>query len=191
MTLDQASLEQALRTLGAVLASRAEQHDIAVVGGGALLILGLIERPTRDLDVVARIDAEIWSRAEPFPPALAVAVQDVASALDLSDDWLNAGPTALLELGLPNGFEERVEVRQYGTLSVRYASRIDQIAFKLYAAVDQGPDSKHFADLQKLSPTPHELLTAARWTRTHDPSEGFRSMLHQALRALGVEPSDV
>lgn len=43
----------------------------------------------------------------------------------------------------------------------------------------------------KLSPTPDELLVAARWTRTHDPSDGFRTMLHQALQAIGAEPSDV
>jgi len=191
MMLDHASLEQALQTLGEILAARGEHHDLAVVGGGALLILGLIDRPTRDLDVVARVDAGGWSRAEPFPPGLLDAVRDVATALDLSEDWLNPGPTDLLALGLPAGFSNRVVVRRYGALTVRFAAREDQIAFKLYAAVDQGPDSKHFADLQKLSPTPDELLAAARWTRTHDPSEGFRSMLHQALRALGVEPADV
>ena len=191
MILDHASLERALQTLGEVLAARGEQHDLAVVGGGALLILGLIARPTRDLDVVARIDEEQWSRAEPFPPALSEAVRDVAGALDLIDDWLNPGPTDLLDLGLPEGFAERTMVRRYGTLTVRFAARVDQIAFKLYAAVDQGPDSKHFADLEKLAPTSDELLAAARWARTHDPSDGFRSMLHQALRALGVEPSNV
>jgi hypothetical protein len=191
MMFDHATLEQALDTLGEILAARGEHHDLAVVGGGALLILGLIERPTRDLDVVARIDSELWSRAEPFPPALEQAVRDVAGALDLSDDWLNPGPTDLLDLGLPDGFALRVEVRRYGALTVRFASRKDQIAFKLYAAVDQGPDSKHFSDLQKLAPTTDELLEAARWTRTHDPSEGFRSMLDQAIRAMGVGLSDV
>ena len=42
MTLDHATLEQALQTLGEILAARGEQHDLAVVDGGALLILGLI-----------------------------------------------------------------------------------------------------------------------------------------------------
>lgn len=191
MSLDHASLEQALQILGEILATRGEHHDLAVVGGGALLILGLIDRPTRDLDVVARVESDRWSRAEPFPAGLAEAVRDVASALDLPDDWLNPGPTDLLDLGLPDGFAERVVVRRYGTLTIRYAVREDQIAFKLYAAVDQGPDSKHFADLNRLAPTQDELLVAARWSRTHDPSEGYRSMLHQALRAMGAEPIDV
>lgn len=38
-----------------------------------------------------------------------------------------------------------------------------------------------------LSPTTDELLQAARWTRTHDTSDGFREMLERALRYLGVE----
>ncbi len=70
MILDHTRLEEALQTLGEILAARGEHHDLAVVGGGALLLLDLIERPTRDLDVVARGDGGRWSRAEPFPPAL-------------------------------------------------------------------------------------------------------------------------
>lgn len=191
MPFDHDSLEQALVTLGDLLKARGEEHDLAVVGGGALLILGLIERPTKDLDVVAQIQLEKWSRAEPFPKGLAEAVRDVARALGLANDWLNPGPTDLLELGLPAGFAQRAVVHRYGSLTIRFASRQDQIAFKLYATVDQGPNSKHFADLRRLEPTAGELLEGARWTRTHDPSEGFHWMLSRALRAMGVDPDDV
>jgi hypothetical protein len=57
---------------------------------------------------------------------------------------------------------------------------------KLYAMVDQGA-GKHEADLRALVPTSDELLAAARWSRTHDPSEGFRGQLLDALAYLGVE----
>lgn len=50
--------------------------------------------------------------------------------------------------------------------------------------------SKHAADLRALQPTPEELLAAARWSRTHDPSEGYRQELLGALTALGVEDAD-
>ncbi len=180
-----------MEVLGDVLEARGEVHELAVIGGGALLVLGLVDRATKDLDVVARVEGGQWLTAEPLPVRLAEAVRDVASALDLSDDWLNAGPTELLALGLPAGFAERASLRRYGGLTVHFASRTDQVAFKLYAAVDQGPDSKHFSDLGKLAPTPAELLSAARWTRTHDPSEGFALMLRRALAALGLEDADV
>jgi hypothetical protein len=99
---------------------------------------------------------------------------------------MNAAPSSLLDHGLPNGFMARAERRQYGGLVLHLASRVDQVAFKLYAAIDQGPDSKHVADLRLLSPTPSELRDAARWTRRHDPSDGFRDILLQVLEYFGV-----
>jgi hypothetical protein len=73
---------------------------------------------------------------------------------------------------------------------VHLASRYDQIHFKLYAMVDQGA-GKHEADLRDLQPTRDELLAAARWTRTHDPSQGFREQLLAALAYLGVDDVSV
>lgn len=94
---------------------------------------------------------------------------------------------ALLDFGLPEGFLSRATRRDHGEALVGwYASRLDQIHLKLYATVDQGP-GKHEADLRALDPTPDELLAAARWTRTHDPSEGYRSVLVRVLAAFGVE----
>jgi hypothetical protein len=82
---------------------------------------------------------------------------------------------------------QRTDRRVYGGLTLYLATRVDQIAFKLYAAVDQGPDSKHVDDLKLLAPTNAELLYAARWTRTHDPSPGFREILVQVLAHFGVD----
>lgn len=106
--LRDADLADALTTLGQILQDRGEAHDVVVVGGGALLLLGCIQRPTKDLDAVARVEGERWIRAEPFPESLTRAVEDVAAALDLANDWLNPGPAALVDLGLPVGFEDRV-----------------------------------------------------------------------------------
>jgi hypothetical protein len=50
---------------------------------------------------------------------------------------------------------------------------------------------KHEADLRALEPTRDELIEAARWTITHDPSEGFRTELLGALAHLGVEDADL
>ncbi len=186
-----AALVEALEALGGLLASRGEEQDLVLTGGGALLLLGAIDRPTKDLDVVARVDGGRLVRAEPLPEALTSAVLDVAAALGLPDDWLNAGPAALLDLGLPDGFADRLKVLRYEALTIRLASRRDQVAFKLYASVDQGPLSRHFADLKRLAPTKEELVSSARWCRTHDPSDGFRQMVIQALAALGVVVDDV
>jgi len=110
----------------------------------------------------------------------------------LPTDWLNGGPTSLLDLGLPTGFEDRLQWRHYGpALGVAFASRLDQVHFKLYAAVDAGGPGKHEADLRRLRPTSDELVAAARWTRTHDPSDGYRAMLAAALEHFGVDGADL
>jgi hypothetical protein len=56
--------------------------------------------------------------------------------------------------------------------------------------VDQGA-GRHEADLRALEPTSAELLSAARRTRTHDPSEGFRQELVAVLAHLGVTDADL
>ena len=96
-----------------------------------------------------------------------------------------------MDLGLPERMLERAHRREWGGLILHIADRRDQIFFKLYAAVDQGPRSKHFDDLRRLEPTVIELQAAASWARSHDPSEGFREELRRALRDLGLVDGDV
>jgi hypothetical protein len=176
-----------LRALGEQLAAHGERYSLAVVGGSALLALGLVSRATRDVDVVAIVDDNEFVSAQPLPGGLADAARAVARDFGLSDDWLNPGPTSLLDLGLPDGFEERAQRRDFGPgLEILFASRVDQIYLKLYATVDQGP-GKHLTDLQALAPTERELLDAARWSRTHDPSDGYRSVLATVLAHFRVD----
>jgi Nucleotidyltransferase of unknown function (DUF6036) len=184
------ALERALQSLGAVLESRGLSYEVLVVGGSSLLLLGVIRRPTADLDVVGLADGGVYRSADPLPGPLADAAADVGLALQLAPNWLNAGAASLMDFGLPEGFEERVTIRRYGGLAIHLAGRVDLICFKLYATVDQGPRSKHFGDLQDLAPTQDELLVAARWTLTHDTSSGYRGELLKALAMLGVEVND-
>lgn len=180
-------LGELLSQVGDLLADRAAPIEAVAIGGGGLMLLGLISRPTRDIDLVAVLENGILRRAAPMPPALQAAVEDVARLRGIDPHWMNAAPSGLMDQGLPAGFMARTERRIYGSLTLHLASRVDQVAFKLYAAVDQGPGSKHVSDLQMLAPTRAELLDAARWARTHDPSDGFRSMLLQVLALFGAE----
>jgi hypothetical protein len=192
--IDIATSEQLDELLSAVsehLALTGRHYELVAVGGSALLALGLITRPTKDVDIVAVVQGTRLQTADPLPRELLEARERVARDFDLAEGWINPGPTGLLDLGLPDGFLSRVETRNYGTgLTVHFASRLDQIHFKLYALVDQGA-GRHEQDLRALTPTNDELLHAARWTRTHDPSAGYREMLAEALRYLGVEDADL
>lgn len=187
MDLDRDRLVQALQTLGDLLESRGLSYELAVIGGSALMLSDLSIRPTRDLDVVAMVEGDSYRNADPLPTPLVQAIEDVAGNLGLQATWLNPGPTSLLDLGLPHGFETRTETRRFGSLVLHVASRRDQICFKLYASVDLGPGSKHIADLRRLEPTEEELLAAARWAIDQDPSPGFKGLLFRALDYLGVD----
>ncbi len=173
-----------LGALGEQLAARGDQYTLAVVGGSALLALALVARATRDVDVVALVDDGELVSAEPLPAGLHDAALVVARDFGLPEDWLNPGPASLTKFGLPAGFLERAEQRDYGaSLNILFASRVDQIHLKLYATVDQGP-GKHLTDLLALNPTHQELLDAAAWSRSHDPSEGYLSVLEEVLAHL-------
>jgi hypothetical protein len=185
-------------TIGVLLGALSDQLgalgsrvEIVVIGGSALTALGLVKRATRDVDLLAIAENGELRLAEPLPPALLTARAAVAADFGLAWDWLNAGPTDLLRWGLPEGFMARVVTRPYGTaLVAHFAGRLDQIHFKLFALVDQG-GGRHEADLRALSPTPGELAAAARWSVTQDPSPGYRMVLADALRVLGVDDADL
>lgn len=112
-------------------------------------------------------------------------------AFGLAPDWLNLGPASLLGLGLRDGFEDRLEARRAGGLIVWVPGRFDLACFKLYAAVDHWPTrDRHLEDLEALGQTRDDLLAAARWARSHDPSQAFADNLAAVLRHLDVEGRD-
>jgi hypothetical protein len=188
--LDRSSLSEALAAVGDLLEDGGHHIEVVAIGGGSLLLLGLIERATKDLDLVGLLAGDRIVKPVPLPLALSEAANDVARVMKLSPGWLNAGPASLLDLGLPKGFLERTIRRDYSGLIVHLASRYDQVCFKLYAAADDSPRGKHFADLKELAPSVDELRSAATWTRTHDPSDGFHQILNQVLAALGLAADD-
>jgi len=183
-------LEDALETLGELLAERGHNVGLLVIGGSSLLLLGYIERPTADVDVVGLVEPAGYMKADELPPFLADAAREVGRALGVGDRWLNVGPAGLIDFGLPDGIAARVTVRRYGSLEIHLPAREDLICFKLYALVDQGPRSKHMDDLRALTPSRDELVAAARWTRSHDPSVGFLGELRAALALFDVEVDD-
>ena len=187
--MEPSRIDDELSALGELLGAACAPFEIVVIGGAALQVLGLAVRPTADVDVVAILDQGLRS-ADPLPAPLADAAHRAAVDFGLPDDWLNPGPTAMLQWGLPDGFVERLTARSYGALTAHFASRFDQIHFKLFAFADLG-GGRHEADLKALRPTREELLAAAAWTRTQDPSPGFRGVLAAALERLGVDDADL
>lgn len=186
--MTQESLEMALESLGIRLRQNdSDPFELVVCGGSALILTGAVPRTTKDVDVAALIRNRVLVSPDPLPDELLTACLEVARDLNLPEWWLNNGPSrepgGLYQFGLPVGLLERLTSKTYGDrLTIHFISRYDQIHLKLYASVDKG--GYHVDDLQKLAPTTEELVAAAQWAKTHDPSEGFAMMLKSMLEQL-------
>lgn len=188
-SLDSKSLDLALSLLAIRLAeNHATPVEFVICGGSALILMGIVPRTTKDVDVVAMIRRGVLYSPDPLPDELQKASTEVAEDLGLAKNWLNNGPSkgegGLFQMGLPAGFASRLKSKTYTSLlTVHFIDRVDQIHFKLYAAADRG--GYHIEDLRMLAPTAVELETAARWAMTHDVSDGFVMVLKDLLRKMG------
>lgn len=192
MRLDHQGLQTVLGALAEQIAVRTDEDMAFVVcGGAALSALGLVNRTTRDIDVLAIVHADLSRSepllltAEPLPAVLQEAARAVARDFELPETWLNSGPTDLLTEGLPDGCVSRLHAIRYGHRLVAYfIDRFDQICFKTYAAIN-GDAQRHLADLRLLKPSDEEMLFAARWAVTQDAADFFPELVRDFLRKTG------
>ena len=152
-----------------------------VIGGSALGLMGVIQRPTRDFDILV----------PELPPAIASAARDFAKAqrqagVDLTDDWLNNGPMQLGEV-LPAGWRERVQrIFDGQVLVLSTLGRPDLLKSKLFALCDRGTD---LPDCIALAPTAEELAECVPWLEVQDGNELWpahvRATVADLARRLG------
>lgn len=87
-------VDDVLSALGEQLNRAGERIELVVIGGSGLLALGLIDRSTRDVDIVAlRRGAELVD-PRPLPDSVIEARDRVAADFALPEDWLNAAPAS-------------------------------------------------------------------------------------------------
>jgi hypothetical protein len=185
-------LEEVLRAVGDLLGAEGEVVAIVVVGGASLSLLGLVPRTTSDVDVLARAEpageagdpagASVLVPPEPLPGALTRAIATVARDFGLPADWMNTVIGRQWDLSLPPTLPADLDWRRFGGLRVGLAGRRTLVALKLYAAIDQGPESVHVQDLLALAPTDAELSAAAQWVGAQDASPGFARFLDEVIR---------
>lgn len=147
-----------------------------VIGGSALGLMGTIQRPTRDFDILA----------PELSPAIAVAARDFArsqreAGADLLDDWLNNGPSQLGEV-LPVGWPDRVERIFVGrALVLSTLGRSDLLKTKLFALCDRGTD---LPDCVALAPTAGELSECVPWLEMQDQNERWPAHVQATVADL-------
>ncbi len=157
-----------LQALGDLLADRGQAYGCVVAGGASLAALGVLDRVTGDVDVMAVRDESGGLVLAPvvFPSFVATAISEIARELNLPGDWMNTTMASGLEAGLPPGYDQRLTWQTFGALHVGFVGRRDLIALKLEAASDDPPHGRtdvHVADLVALRATAAELDQAAHW----------------------------
>ena len=163
------------------LAERQLALDAVVIGGTALNLLGVIDRATRDCDIL-----------HPSLPAEVVAASVAFAALVrraggiLAEDWLNNGPSSLTR-HLKEGWELRIQAAFAGSaITLRSLGRLDFLCAKLWALCDRGID---LGDCIALAPTEAELAEVLPWLEYQDANpdwpEHVRATLSDVGRRLG------
>ncbi len=187
---DRSEIETALTHVSELLAAEGDAFAIVILGGAALNLLGVVDRTTTDVDILAlarlddaAVERDIEEPPNPLPESLRRAIRLVAEDMGLVPDWMNTGPALQWRTGLPPGLAKRLEWRRYGdALDVGIVSRYDLIFFKLFAAADDiGTAGVHYQDLLALNPTSDELAAAADWVHGQDASAVFDDILEQVI----------
>jgi hypothetical protein len=180
-------IDNALQAVGELLAADDQRIGIVVIGGAALNLLGVIDRATRDVDIVAVTavpgHTENLARPpQPLPAELTSAIKQVARDFGLPENWMNRGPAGQWDVGFPRGFAGRVKWRTYGGLDVGLADRLDLICFKLEAAADQpSSDSRHFRDLVALNPSDEEIAVASKWAHEKNVGREYETIIDRVI----------
>ena len=168
--------------------------NLVVCGGAALISLHLISRSTNDVDVIGSIQSDkdgqvCLSLEDALTDELLILVAEIAIDLGIREDWLNPGPSSLIEFGLPQGLEGRLIEKVYGScLKVSFISRLDQVHLKIFAVMGSKSEAtKHLSDLLDLKPTDEETQAAVDWLLRRESSTDFRLRLKQVLDLIGHE----
>lgn len=189
-----AEVDPPLRALGELLAREGDHFGLVIVGGAALNLLGLIHRPTEDVDVLAfgtrepDTGMQIVPPPSPLPDVLTKAIQQIADDFQLADDWLNANVAGHWRTGLRPGWTTRVRWVELPGISLGLVHRSDLIFLKLYAAADHAQldltryvPSKHDLDLIALAPSEEEFEAARIWVCAQDGSPQYPQFVDNVI----------
>lgn len=149
-----------------------EPIELRVCGAGALSIVGVISRATRDLDVIT----------PKLTDALLRASEEVADYLLLPKTWINNGPASLTR-DLESGWEDRcVEIYNRKVIRVLALGRRDLIASKLFAFCDR--DENDLDDLIAIKPSVDEIDSLLNWVLDRDGSELWPNRVRERFSLL-------
>lgn len=141
------------------------------IGGSALAILGIIDRATRDLDLLT----------SPIPLPIQIASKAFAKTNGLDLNWLNDAPSELAK-HLPDGWQnECVALFKGKAIELRTLSRLHLVYAKFWAMCDRERD---YEDLLRIKPTADELEKAINWVKPLDGNEQWIAHVEASAQKL-------
>lgn len=159
------------------LSARGLSFSAIAIGGAALSLMGIINRETRDCDILEPELPEYIKRA-----ANEFAREIRRQGEIISDDWLNNGPEQLKQI-LPKGWSNRLVPLFAGkSLQLMTLGREDLLKSKLFAYCDRGTDLN---DCILLNPTRSELIEQYDWLKVQDAHPKWANHVQDRLIDLG------
>jgi hypothetical protein len=154
---------QTLQAFDRYLAARGARLEAVVIGGAALNLLDVIDRPTKDCDVLDPLLPNDVAEA-----ARAFATEARARGEILRDDWINNGPASLVDV-LPSGWRERIlepPVFSGVTIVLHSLGRADLLKTKLFALCDRGEETTVSRSPRPPRSSPRPCRGSSTRTRT-------------------------
>lgn len=163
-----------LRDFDSYLEDRGLSFEGVIIGGAALILLGLVNRVTQDVDF---LDPTI-------PEDVKQASVAFARKAKLKPGWFNNGPESL-KRDLPAGWEEKLQPLFQGrSLRLYTLGRLDLLRSKVYAFCDRQQDRE---DCLALRPTLDELREIYPWVLERDANPLWPEHVTASLRLLSKE----
>lgn len=145
------------------------------IGGSALSIMGIIDRHTRDLDLLTT----------PIPLPIQNAALSFSKKESLDLNWLNNAPSELSRHLPQDWMSQTVELYSGKALTLHCPCRLHMIYAKFWAMCDRDRD---LDDLLAMKPSTVEITEAVHWTKPLDANpqwsahvEATASRLSQSL----------
>ncbi len=168
-------MKDVIKAFDQYLKSQSLKFEAVVIGGGALIIMDVVDRKTKDIDC---LDPEIPKEVKEASKAFAKLRREFL----LDDNWLNNGPVTL-KRELPADWRNHLQDLYVGeAIHLTCLGRADLIKSKLFAYCDRtNPD---FEDLLKIKPTAKELEDSLEWVRFRDGNPGWPAHVDLAFSVL-------
>ncbi len=169
-------MKDVLTAFGVYLEERNLHFEVTIIGGAALLAMGVIDRATQDVDC---LDPDI--PREILDASVAFAQTYAGTGAPLREDWLNNGPKDLRG-DLPAGWRDRiVSLHKTKGIRIRTLGRPDLLKTKLFAFCDRQKDEQ---DCVALAPTAKELHESLPWVVERDGNPLWLEHVRTSLQAL-------